>query len=323
MKKKISLQLANQLLSVIILLASSQGFTQTAEEDADRYNDWYQIEFIIFKNLDDNARLQEQWPTKKQLVLSKDTRSLNELLNIPWPRALQVTKKADQLALLQLEQDLTMQQSLSEAQSLLREEAIDTTAVLIKPTRVAEESSVENLIQEVANKEQPLLTENKLASTINFIPAQEEQLVLDHKAKQLKYNRKYQVIYHGAWQQQLSDGQPIASYRLAVEKDGNQLDGTISVIRKRFVHVATDFWMHETASNTTAIKSRLKQENIQPLNNSSIIEADTPDHQTKQTIEYARLYKKERMRSNELHYIDHPLMGMLIQITPFKQLKPI
>jgi hypothetical protein len=81
--------------------------------------------------------------------------------------------------------------------------------------------------------------------------------------------------------------------------------------------------MHETASNSTAIKSRLKQENIQPLDNSSIIEADTPDHQTKQAIEYARLYKKERMKSNELHYIDHPLMGMLIQITPFKQLKPI
>jgi hypothetical protein len=28
------------------------------------------------------------------------------------------------------------------------------------------------------------------------------------------------------------------------------------------------------------------------------------------------------MKSNELHYIDHPLMGMLIQITPFNELTP-
>ena len=323
MKNLFSLKLVSQLLTVTILASSVHSFAQTIEKAVDPYTDWYQVEFIVFKNLDGNARQQEQWPTQKQLTLTKDTQSLNELLNIPLPRALQLAKEADELTRFRLEQELS-KPLLPTAQSALTDkDAIDMTTILIDPTTIAQEPIDENAIQAAFDEEKQLLIQNKLASMATFIPATAEQLVLKHQAKQLKYNRKYKVIYHGAWQQKLSDGQPMTSYRLAVETDGNLLDGTINIIRKRFLHVATDFWMHEIAIDTAGIDSVLKQEKIQPFDNKHAltVETDNTNVETIEAIEYARLYKRERMKSNDLHYIDHPLMGMLIQITPFNQLK--
>jgi hypothetical protein len=325
MKNLFSLRLASQLLAATTLASSVQGFAQTEEEEVDPYADWYQVEFIIFKNLDDNARQQEQWPTQKELTLSEDTQSLNELLSIPLPAAIQAEKDADELALLQLKQELA-DQPLSEMQSALtEEEAIDTTLALIDPETVVEEPLDESTTEELSDEDKLLLAEDKLEPMATFIPAVAEQLVLDHQAKQLKYNKKYQVIYHGGWQQQLSDGQAMTSYRLSVETDGNELDGTINIIRKRFLHVTTDLWLHEIAIDSTAIDTTVIQKDIQPLGDADtlVVEADTANVEAVETIEYARLYKKERMKSNDLHYIDHPLMGMLVKITPFNELTPI
>ena len=325
MKKLFSLKTANQLLGAAILACSAQGFAQPEEDETDPYVDWYQVEFIIFKNLDENAKQQEQWPTQKELILSADTQSLNELLNIPLPTAIQTVKEADELVAFQLEQELA-KQLLSEEKNTPAEDSIDTTLALTEPEQVTNEEPLgEGITEELSEEDKQLLAEDQLEPAITFIPAAENQLVLDHQANQLNYNKKYQVIYHGGWQQQLSDGQAMTSYRLSVETDGNELDGTINIIRKRFLHVATDLWMHKIAIDTTEIDNTLAQDNIQPLKGIDALaeEIETTSNQIVNTIEYARLYKKERMRSNELHYIDHPLMGMLIRITPFNELTPI
>jgi hypothetical protein len=329
MKNLFSLTLANQLLGAIVLTCSVHGFaqTETDKDELDPYLDWYQVELIIFKNLDANARHQEQWPTQKELNLSEDTQSLNELLAIPLPAAMQAIKEAGELALLQLEQELA-EQTLFEQQSELTEEAaIDTTVALVKPELVVEEPLIESATEKLSEQDNLLIAEDELEPVITFIPAAENQLVLGHQAQQLKYNKKYQIIYHGGWQQQLSDGQAMTSYRLSVEADGNELDGTINIIRKRFLHVTTDLWMHELAIDTAEINTTVIEENISTFGdaNTLVIEVktDTANDDAVDVIEYARLYKKERMKSNDLHYIDHPLMGMLIKITPFDELTPV
>jgi hypothetical protein len=323
MKNLFSLKLANQLLTVITLFASSQGFTQKEEEDAGIYNDWYQVEFIVFKNLNNNARQQEQWPSQKQLTLTKDTQSLNALLNIPLPRALQAAKEADELALLQ--QEMTKPSSPKASSVRTDEDAIDATTALIDPDTIADKTIGKNTLEKTPDDEKLQAIKAEPAPVAAFIPALAEQLVLKNQAKQLKYNSNYKVIYHGAWQQQLSDGQPMTSFRLAVEIDGNELDGTINIIRKRYLHVAADLWMHEIANNNFEINTALKQQKHRSVDNKSVLTAEnvTTNGQVIEAIEYARLFKRERMKSNELHYIDHPLMGMLIQITPSNQLKPI
>lgn len=324
MKNLFSLTLANQLLGAIVITCSAQGFaqTETEENEIDPYLDWYQVEFIIFKNLDENARYQEQWPTQKELLLSEDTQSLNELLGIPLPTAMQAVKEAAELALLQLEQKLAEQTLLEQQSELPAENAIDTSLALVKPAIEVEEPIIDIATRELSEQDSHLLAEDELEPVITFIPAAENQLVLSHQAQQLKYNKKYQVIYHGGWQQQLSDGQAMTSYRLSVETDGNEVDGTINIIRKRFLHVTTDLWMHELAIDSAEFDIPVIAQKNLILDdvNALKIETDTANNKAVGVVEYARLYKKERMKSNDLHYIDHPLMGMLIKITPFNEL---
>lgn len=44
------------------------------------------------------------------------------------------------------------------------------------------------------------------------------------------------------------------------------------------------------------------------------LEDVTPDTEIKEFLKSYRMKEKRQMRSGETHYIDHPLMGMIIQV---------
>ncbi len=77
-----------------------------------------------------------------------------------------------------------------------------------------------------------------------------------------------------------------------------QLDGTVSVVLGRFLHVNTDLIFR------------------QPVTEQS-------PHQGEQTpsaphlVDF-RIRLHRRMRSGEFHYLDHPLLGILVEITPLQ-----
>ena len=62
------------------------------------------------------------------------------------------------------------------------------------------------------------------------------------------------------------------------------LSGHIGVTLGRYLHVNTHLWLQPDLSRD----------------------------------DFAVLSESRRMRSNELHYVDHPHMGVLINITPFE-----
>ncbi|MBD3610601.1 MAG: hypothetical protein HUJ30_08630 [Gammaproteobacteria bacterium] len=73
------------------------------------------------------------------------------------------------------------------------------------------------------------------------------------------------------------------------------IDGTIKVIRKRFLHVETDLLYR--APYLDDEKNTLKRE---------------------EWPQAFRLQESRRMRSKEIHYLDHPMFGMLVLATPYK-----
>lgn len=95
---------------------------------------------------------------------------------------------------------------------------------------------------------------------------------------QLDNSGGYRVLDHIAWQQPgLSESSAIP---VRIQSPG-VLDGTITVTLSRFLHVYTDMqYSGAGLSEPVQIKAH------------------------------------RRMRSRELHYIDHPLIGMIISITP-------
>jgi hypothetical protein len=103
-------------------------------------------------------------------------------------------------------------------------------------------------------------------------------VVLSALRSRLDNSRQYRVLEHVAWTQPgLGSGSAVP---VRIRSPG-ALDGTVKVTLSRYLHVYSDF-MFEGAGVGQPVRVR--------------------DHR--------------RMRSRELHYIDHPLFGILVQITP-------
>lgn len=95
----------------------------------------------------------------------------------------------------------------------------------------------------------------------------------------------YSVLYHNSWIQKFS---PNSKTKLGLTDPNLGLEGTLDIERQRFLHVYPDIRL--------SLESSLGQ-------NAPIV----------------RMQESRRMRSSELHYIDHPVLGMLVLFRPVSQ----
>lgn len=94
----------------------------------------------------------------------------------------------------------------------------------------------------------------------------------------------YEVLYHNAWLEQFS---PNTQSTLMLVDPFGSFEGTVRIERLRYLHVYPEVNLY-TADG-----------------------AEVPG-----TI--IRLDESRRMRSKEIHYIDHPVLGMLVLFRPVK-----
>ena len=116
-----------------------------------------------------------------------------------------------------------------------------------------------------------------------------ERLALGPQRRNLAKAPELNVVFHGRWQQPVPARDAPQYIKLPLQRTGlltsvGQLQGHVGVTLGRYLHVNTHLWL-------------------------------LPDPNSR---EYAVLQESRRMRSNELHYVDHPLMGVLIKITPIE-----
>ena len=86
------------------------------------------------------------------------------------------------------------------------------------------------------------------------------------------------------------------------------LDGTIKIVRSRYLHVYTDLVytlpLAEVASNI----EMPQVDQFTPTATAAVFDAIQ--------MQSFQIRNHRRMRSKELHHIDHPIVGMLVLITP-------
>ena len=95
-------------------------------------------------------------------------------------------------------------------------------------------------------------------------------------ADSLNRSGAYRVLSHRAWRQTARDRAQAAPFPVSSASDA--LEGTITLVRERFLHLAVDLVLQST---------------------------------------YV-LDEKRRVRSGELHYFDHPMFGVIAQVNPYK-----
>lgn len=291
------------LASMILTGAATTSAQSTGEES------WYQIEVIVFKR--QQEAYQEHWPTNIKLeypsrwVALEDPETLNNAIDPEDP--------------------------LVDMRSATEEPA--SIDAVIQQEQEAETAAVD-----------PLTTTPFL-----LLPAAEHSLTAHAAA--LRRNARYQVIFHQAWRQPLL---PPRTASAVLINGGEQFDkhreleGSITFSFSQFLQVKTNLWFtqfglieeHPTtawpalppipqvtpppvvAQASAEPAFSLDQENlargyeeVEPWNQLTVTEDSVDRYQPARIV---LLQEERRIRARELHYFDHPLFGVILQVTPYE-----
>ena len=88
----------------------------------------------------------------------------------------------------------------------------------------------------------------------------------------------------------------------------NELEGIIRIHLSRYLHIKTDLWFTQFVQNDAG-ECKIDE-------SPEDAEKPLPPKLGYTPLIHFDLKQNRRMRSNELHYLDHPRFGMLIRITP-------
>lgn len=203
--------------------------------------------------------------------------------------------------------------------------------------------------------EAPLATEQSPAPAglryFEYLP--EEALGLRNTRDALTRRNHYRVLFHETWLQPMTTSGKSPALILHGGKrygDHYELQGYINLSVGRFLHIQTDLWFSEFSVNHGQDSGHWPRLPLEPhlaesLTISTSEDGETPprdDNMVNLTSprthsewgadtdnwqeeiseppylvnQISTLRQKRRMRSNELHYLDHPRFGVLIKITP-------
>lgn len=166
---------------------------------------------------------------------------------------------------------------------------------------------------------------------------------LDNKVAAIRRARGQQVLFHKAWRQVLQNkrnspavvingGSPVG--------DHHQLEGSVTISVARYLHLSTNLWLSEFGAQQPSVADTTTSRGI-ALPRPPVAEQNMSDEpmglsgQSAQALtvdairseprppltasRVAVLQQERRMRSGELHYLDHPRFGILIEVRPVEQ----
>ncbi len=160
---------------------------------------------------------------------------------------------------------------------------------------------------------------------VSYLRLSADQLALGKARQKIDASKNYRLLLHLAWRQQGLDkgvSKPVhvqsrtyplpPASRRGLSGDPLQqqlagvpsVEGTVRMYRTRYLHFEADLRYFRPSTESQASGDFLDEEVY--LSERRIV----PTH--------FRLTESRRMRSRELHYLDHPLFGVLVQITPYE-----
>ncbi|MFT6386958.1 MAG: hypothetical protein ACJAUP_000327 [Cellvibrionaceae bacterium] len=129
----------------------------------------------------------------------------------------------------------------------------------------------------------------------------------------LRKDNNYRVLTHQSWRQKMDSESKSPAIIISggeTINGHNELEGSITIYIARYLHVITDLWLTQKKKDNNLTWPNVPQ---RPDNSSAQSSFDVTSYPV------ATLRERRRMRSKELHYIDHPLMGVLIHFTPIEE----
>ncbi|MDF9388034.1 hypothetical protein EXZ60_04060 [Vibrio sp. 1151_11] len=184
---------------------------------------------------------------------------------------------------------------------------------------------------------------------VKMLPFSDYQL--NDQAQKLKNHAGFEVLLHTAWRQgdQGRASAPIfhiqagKDYSAKFNTDGSEkvavleespvngvleqsiasplyeLDGKLQIYVQHYLYAEATLDLKAPSVREIMLQSKPLELDITPEEQNAEVqlgnlEAISPTVEKEEFLKSYRMDQKRRMRSNETHYLDHPLMGMIIQI---------
>jgi len=383
------IQIFVRLSSLALFCLSSLCWAQQ-EEDVEldeRYENWYQIELIVFERLyGAGAASPEIWPKNISLQYPLNTENL---ISIEEWEAYQQALTEREALLAAMEEEAANQPSLS-------------PAIFVNPEPNSQPEVVIEERPEEIEIPFPEMETPRLALS-------EDERELNNVAYALNRRNTFRVLFHEAWRQELKNKDPQTILIRGGEKfgDHSELEGYIELSINRYLHLRPNLWrtrfelnygqqqteywpelptaprlvlevppieeandseeethdselgesnaFGENEATQLADSSDVEEEAIKPEEQTSVISFNTDisfdplntrsssgfqlgSNSTNPTdinselsaIEKSpylvksitTLRQQRRMRSEEVHYIDHPELGIIVKLIPYEVALP-
>ena len=143
--------------------------------------------------------------------------------------------------------------------------------------------------------------------------------ILKKQYNRINASSEYNVLFYGAWRQTGLDKSKAFEININklksrhTDNSENTLTGTFKLVLARYLHIYNKLnYQRKIAADSeiTNTDPAADEEQTEVFSNALI-----PNNGL------YPLNSHRRMRSKELHYIDHPLVGILIQINPVEKVK--
>jgi hypothetical protein len=288
------------LAALFVSTATQAQATDTADSSR-----WYQIEVFIYANNKPSAANEEFWPTE---------------LGLKYPERLVELTEIDE-------------------QALEREQT----------ERSTEDTTINSGPDLLNYQQEDLAAATTIPRPTPFLVLDEQEMQLKPVANKVLRQADFRLLFHKAWRQDLNDRETSEHIIIFGGERFDQhyeLEGTINISVERYLHFSTDLWFSTFTSNVGGEENPWPVLPPIPLTSTPAqaatdTAAQDPFSSPVSTYKHSlgnefqaltgnqysvertvSLKQRRRMRSNELHYIDHPLLGLLVKITPFELTEP-
>jgi hypothetical protein len=267
-------------------------------------SDWYQIEMIVFAHSDSASESEESWPEDVALSYPSRLKILFDPISLP--------SDIDTSINTTLEVDVP---NLMELPAI--ELPSDTAALQFEENTTSETNDIPS-----ASQDEPVLSPQPLA----FQRLDDNYKQLSAAYQHLRRIDRYRPLFHEVWQQPLESRRQSPSVLITGgEQFGahHELEGSIKIAVERYLHIDTDLWLHSFLPNfgqqstyrVPELPTAGFEDNVDSNFSPFSLIVDEP-YSVSRTV---TLRQSRRMRSGEIHYLDHPLMGIIVLVTPLQR----
>ena len=147
--------------------------------------------------------------------------------------------------------------------------------------------------------------------------------------RSIKLSSNYEIMATTSWNQPALDGNSAIPILIQAGNEYGgyyELEGSITLVVSRYLHLKTDLWLSDYIQKVEMITPWWETSNTVTdggFDASSYQEIDFSSTNYSETVtryESVRtvvLNESRRMRSGELHYLDNPMFGVLVKVVPY------